>query len=69
MGVVYNWTANIQRMITPTLLFEIGYVGSRTLHVAQNRFYNQNSPDLLPLGSSLLEQVPNPFYGKSSRAR
>jgi hypothetical protein len=64
MGVVYNWTANIQRMLTPTLLFEIGYVGSRTLHVAQNRFYNQNSPDLLPLGSSLLEQVPNPFYGK-----
>jgi hypothetical protein len=64
MGVVYNWTANVQRMLTPTLLFEIGYVGSRTLHVAQNRFYNQNSPDLLPLGTSLLEQVPNPFFGK-----
>jgi hypothetical protein len=64
MGVVYNWTANVQRMLTPTLLFEIGYVGSRTLHVAQNRFYNQNSPDLLPLGSQLMEQVPNPFYGK-----
>jgi hypothetical protein len=64
MGVVYNWTANIQRMLRPTLLFEVGYVGSRTLHVAQNRFYNQNNPDLLPLGSRLVEQVPNPFYGK-----
>jgi hypothetical protein len=64
MGVLYNWTFNVQQMLTPTLLFEIGYVGSRTLHVAQNRFYNQNSPDLLPLGSSLLDQVPNPFYGK-----
>ncbi len=64
MGVVYNWTANIQHMIRPTLLFEIGYVGSKTLHVAQNRFYNQNSPEILPLGSTLLEQVPNPFFGK-----
>lgn len=64
LAVVYNWTANVQHMITPTLLFEVGYVGSRTLHVQQNRFYNQNSPSLLPLGSQLVEQVPNPFYGK-----
>lgn len=64
LGVVYNWTFNIQRMLTPTMVVEAGYVGSRTLHVAQNRFYNQNNPLLLPLGSSLQDQVPNPFYGK-----
>jgi hypothetical protein len=64
LGVVYDWTFNIQRMITPTVLVEAGYVGSRTLHMAQNRFYNQNDPLLLPLGSRLLEQVPNPYYGK-----
>ncbi|HYI96480.1 MAG TPA: TonB-dependent receptor [Bryobacteraceae bacterium] len=64
MGVLYNWTFNVQHMIRPTLLFEIGYVGSKTLHVAQNRFYNQNSPDLQALGPGLLEQVPNTFFGK-----
>ncbi len=64
VGVVYNWTFNVQRMLTNTLLVEAGYVGSRTMHVGQNRFYNQNDPLLLPLGASLLEQVPNPFFGR-----
>jgi hypothetical protein len=39
-------------------------VGNKISHVAQNRFYNQNHPDALALGSSLLDQVPNPFFGK-----
>lgn len=64
VGIVYNWTFNVQRMLTNTLLVEAGYVGSRTLHVGQNRFYNQNDPLLLPLGERLLDQVPNPFFGK-----
>ncbi len=64
LGMVMDWTFNIQQMLAPTLLVEFGYVGSRTEHVAQNRFYNQNNPLLLPLGSQLLEQVPNPFFGK-----
>ena len=64
LGIVYNWTFNIQHMLAPTLLIETGYVGSRTLHMAQNRFYNQNDPLLLSLGPRLLDQVPNPFFGK-----
>ena len=66
LAVVYNWTFNIQRMLTSTLMVEAGYVGNRILHVAQNRFYNQNDPLLMSLGSRLQEQVPNPFFGKIS---
>jgi hypothetical protein len=63
VAYVSNWTFNIQKMVTPTLLVEVGYVGSKTTHLAQNRFFNANDPLLLSLGSSLLDTVPNPFYG------
>lgn len=59
-----NWTFNIQHMIAPSIVAQIGYVGNKISHVAQNRFYNPNHPDQLALGPALLEQVPNPFYGK-----
>ena len=61
---VSNWSFNIQRMITPTLMVEAGYVGNKITHLAQNRFYNQNNPLLLSLGPALLEQVPEPYFGK-----
>ncbi|MDX2181750.1 MAG: carboxypeptidase regulatory-like domain-containing protein [Bryobacteraceae bacterium] len=61
---VANWTFNIQRMITSTIMVQAGYVGNKITRVAQNRFYNQNDPLLLPLGSQLLENVANPFFGK-----
>ena len=61
---VANWTFNIQHMLTSTIVLQAGYVGNKITHVAQNRFYNQNDPALLSLGSALLDQVPNPFFGK-----
>ena len=39
-----DWTFSIQREITPTLLAEIGYVGSKMTHLFWNRQHNQN-PD------------------------
>jgi hypothetical protein len=51
-------------MLSPTVLVQAGYVGNKISHVAQNRFYNQNNPVHLSLGAGLLEQVPNPFFGK-----
>jgi hypothetical protein len=45
-------------------MVQAGYVGNKITRVAQNRFYNQNDPLLLPLGSQLLENVANPFFGK-----
>ena len=61
---VGNWTFNIQHMIAPSMVAQIGYVGNKISHVAQNRFYNPNHPDDLAWGTALLDQVPNPFYGK-----
>ncbi len=61
---ISNWTFNIQRMLSPTLVVEVGYVGNKTTHLTQNRFYNQNDPLLLSLGSKLVQKTANPFYGK-----
>ncbi|MGI8990560.1 MAG: carboxypeptidase regulatory-like domain-containing protein [Bryobacteraceae bacterium] len=58
-----NWTFNIQREITPSLIAEVGYVGSKMTHLFWNRQNNQNDPALLTLGSKLTSQVSNPFYG------
>ena len=63
VAYVSNWTFNIQRMVTPTLLVEVGYVGNKVTHLDENRNYNQNNPLLLSLGSQLLQQVANPYYG------
>ncbi|MCU1258889.1 MAG: Cna B-type protein [Bryobacterales bacterium] len=59
-----DWTFSIQREITPTLLAEIGYVGSKFTHLFWNRQHNQNDPANLSYGSDLTKSVPNPFYGK-----
>lgn len=64
LPTVSNWTLNIQRQLTSTMMLQAGYVGNKITRVAQNRFYNQNDPLLLSLGPALLEQVPNPFFGK-----
>ncbi|HZO52135.1 MAG TPA: carboxypeptidase regulatory-like domain-containing protein [Bryobacteraceae bacterium] len=64
LPIVSNWTFNIQRMLTSTILVQAGYVGNRIMHIVQNRFYNQNNPADLVLGAQLLQQVPNPFFGK-----
>ena len=59
-----NWTYSLQREVTPNLMVEAAYVGSKTTHLYWNRQHNQNSPDLMSLGSTLRDPVPNPFFGK-----
>lgn len=61
---VGNWSFNIQRLVGKNIVITAGYVGNKITHIAQNRFNNQNDPQYLPLGSALLENVPNPFFGK-----
>lgn len=61
---VANWTFSIQRMLSSNTMFEVAYVGAKTTHLYWNRQRNQNDPALLPLGSQLLQPVPNPFFGK-----
>ncbi|MBL8178035.1 MAG: TonB-dependent receptor, partial [Bryobacterales bacterium] len=66
LPVVSNWTFNVQRMLSPTIMVQAGYVGNRIMRIVQNRFYNQNDPAHITLGAQLLQQVPNPFFGKIS---
>jgi len=64
LPVVSNWTFNVQRMLSPTIMVQAGYVGNRIMRIVQNRFYNQVDPVHIGLGSQLLQQVPNPYFGK-----
>lgn len=59
-----DWTLSIQHEITPTILAEVGYVGSKFTHLFWNRQHNQNDPANLSYGAQLLQPVPNPFFGK-----
>ena len=52
-----NWTFNIQRAISHTLLVEVGYVGSKVTHLYWNRQHNQNDPADTEYGSALTSLV------------
>lgn len=63
-GYVEQWNVAIQRAITSNLSAEIAYVGSHIVHVGQpDSNLNQLTADQLAQGSSLLAQVPNPYFG------
>jgi hypothetical protein len=59
-----DWTLSIQREITPTMLAEVAYVGSKMTHLFWNRQNNEDNPLLLSLGPQLNQPVTNPFFGK-----
>ena len=59
-----EWNLDIQRTLPGNVLFDVAYAGSHGIHL----YYDFN-PDQLPdqylaLGSKIIQQVPNPFYGK-----
>jgi hypothetical protein len=60
----HQWTASFQHQLTPSLLLEAAYAGSRGEHLWQDTPYNAASPSNLALGTALAQQVPNPFYGE-----
>ena len=65
LAYIANWTLGIQREITPTMVAEVAYVGSKITHLFWNRQENANDPLLLAQwGSKLNDLVPNPYYGK-----
>jgi hypothetical protein len=57
----YQWNLDVQQQLPGSVLFDIGYVGSRGLHLTGS--YNENTlnPTYLSMGSALAKQVPNPF--------
>ncbi|HYM10585.1 MAG TPA: TonB-dependent receptor [Bryobacterales bacterium] len=59
-----NWTLSIQRMVTSNIMAEVAYSGTSTTHLFWNRQNNEDNPLYLSLGSQLLQNVSNPFYGQ-----
>jgi trimeric autotransporter adhesin len=64
---VNQFSLDVQRQLPANIVLSAGYVGSRTSHLVlgtATRNMNQLYPQLLSMGSSLLDKVANPFYGK-----
>jgi hypothetical protein len=67
---VINWNFSFSRQLGSGTLIDIAYVGSRGVHLymggggtVNGPGYNQIPNQYLSLGSQLLTQVANPFYG------
>lgn len=61
-----QWNFNIQQQLPWKMTAEIGYMGNKSLFLVNGDPgvpYSQAYPSYLSLGSQLLQQVPNPFYG------
>ena len=73
-GRVQQYTVDIQKEMRGGVVVSVGYVGSWTSNVtiggtaSQSINLNQIPPGSVPLASSLLTNVPNPFYGKANVA-
>jgi hypothetical protein len=67
--LIHTWNLNIQREVFSKSLLQVGYVGSRGIHITTDpqvgitENINQVHPQYLSLGRSLLDAVPNPFRG------
>jgi hypothetical protein len=63
-GYVQQWNAALQRELTTNTTVEVAYVGSNITHVGiPDSNLNQLSVSLLAQGPSLLQRVPNPYFG------
>jgi hypothetical protein len=40
----HEWNLTIERQLPTNLLFRVGYVGSRTLHILETEYYNPSTP-------------------------
>jgi len=67
-GYAQQWNLSIQREIGTNVLIEVAYAGSKLTHLGiPDTNINQLTADQLRLGASLLERVPNPFFGVIDR--
>ncbi len=61
-----QWNFNIQRELRGSMVFQVGYAGSRGIKFPQTRQFNQLPDAALSRGDALRQQVPNPFRGQIS---
>ena len=62
-GYMQQWNLNVQRELPGHILLEAAYVGSRGVKIPVSFQMDQLPDRYLALGSHLLDQVTNPFYG------
>ena len=68
-GYVQQWNASLQRELTSNISLEAAYVGSKITHVGTpDTNLNQLTVEQLAQGASLLQRVPNPFFGTIPRS-
>ena len=58
-----QWSFDIERQLPGRFVVTAGYVGNNGLHLYTPQNENQLPDGDLKLGTQLLAQVPNPFYG------
>jgi len=64
-GYAQQWNLAVERQVTNNMSFEVAYVGSHIVHVGIPDFnLNQLTAAQLAQGASLLQQVPNPYFGQ-----
>lgn len=64
-GYQQQWNVAFQRELSSDLAFEIAYVGSKGTHIGiPDTNINQLTAAQLAQGASLLQRVPNPFFGE-----
>jgi hypothetical protein len=56
-----QWNLDVQQQFPASVLFDIGYAGSRGEHLTGTFDLNTLNPQYLALGNGLTTQVPNPF--------
>lgn len=68
-GYVQQWNTSVQRELAPNLAVEVAYVGSKITRVGiPDSNLNQLTVEQLAQGPSLLQRVPNPYFGVIPRS-
>jgi hypothetical protein len=63
-GYVQQWNTSVQRELTADVSLELAYVGSKITRVGlPDTNLNQLTVEQLAQGASLLQRVPNPYFG------
>jgi len=45
---IYEWNLTLERQLPSNILFRVGYVGSRSLHILETQYYNPGVPAGIP---------------------
>ncbi len=68
-GYVQQWNASLQRELASDIAMEVAYVGSKITRVGiPDTNLNQLTVDQLAQGPTLLQRVPNPYFGTIPRS-